>query len=282
MTASDGPIGLIAGRGGLPVALVEEARRRGRQVVCADIFEGDPHLAEIADAYYAIALGDLGGLVQAFRRHGVREVLLAGKVDKLPALDAVQLDAAGRSVARAARDHRDTSIMNAFLAVLEHSGFEVGSQIRYLAHLVPQPGSLGGRAPSAAEAKDIRVGLAIAARIAALDIGQAVAVRNGAVVAVEAAEGTDAMIRRAGSLAAGVVVVKVSRPQQDPRYDLPVVGPETVRALAEARGTALAVEAGRTILLDREGATAAAAEAGIALVAAASPPYEPGRPAADL
>src|SRR5207253_2913406 len=151
-----------------------------------------------------------------------------------------------------------------FLAVLEQSGFEVGSQIRYLAHLVPQPGNLGGRAPSAAEVKDIRVGLAIAARIAALDIGQAVAVRNGAVVAVEAAEGTDAMIRRAGALAAGVVVVKVSRPQQDPRYDLPVVGPETVRALVEARGTALAVEAGRTILLDREQTAAAAAEAGIA------------------
>jgi len=118
--------------------------------------------------------------------------------------------------------------------------------------------------------------------IAALDVGQAVAVRGGAVVAVEAAEGTDAMIRRAGALAAGVVVVKVSRPQQDPRYDLPVVGPETVRALAEARGTALAVEAGRTILLDREQSAAAAAEAGIAVVAAASPPHEPSRPPADL
>jgi DUF1009 family protein len=102
------------------------------------------------------------------------------------------------------------------------------------------------------------------------------------VVAVEAAEGTDAMIRRAGALAAGVVVVKVSRPQQDPRYDLPVVGPETVRALVEARGTALAVEAGRTILLEREQSAAAAAEAGIAIVAAASPPHESSRPAADL
>jgi len=272
VTDPEAPIGLIAGRGALPVVLMEEAHRQGRGVVCVDVFEGDPHLREIADAYYPVTLGDLGAILHAFRSHGVREVLLAGKVDKLPALRKLQLDTYGKHVASRTRDHRDTSIISAFLALLETSGFEVGPQARYLSQLIPAPGVLSPRAPSGAEAADIRAGLLLASRIAALDIGQAVAIRNGAVVAVEAAEGTDEMIRRAGTLAAGVVVVKAGRPHQDPRYDLPVVGPETVEALAEARGTALAVEAGGTLLLERDRVIAAATASGIALVAAAAQP----------
>jgi UDP-2,3-diacylglucosamine hydrolase len=269
VTGSELPVGLIAGRGALPIALVEEAHRRGRRVVCIDIFEADRQLQQVADAYYTVDLGDVGAMIQAFRRHGVREVLLAGKVDKLPALRTVQLDTYGELVARQARDHRDTSIVGAFVTVLQTSGFEVGHQAQYLSHLVPGPGVLGLRAPSESEGADIQAGFRFASRIAALDIGQAVAVRNGAVVAVEAAEGTDEMIRRAGMLTPGVVVVKVSRPQQDPRYDLPVVGPHTIRALAAAKGAALAVEAGRTLLLERDRVVAVAAEAGIALIAAA-------------
>jgi DUF1009 family protein len=265
------PLGLIAGRGALPVKLAEEAHRRGRRVICVDIFEGDPQLPHVTDAYYAVTVGDLGGILDAFRRHGVREVLLAGKVDKLPALRRARLDTYGQSVVRRAGDHRDTSLVNSFLAALGQAGFEVTSQIRYLGHLVPRLGVLGHRAPSETESADIQAGLLVAARIAALDIGQAVAVRNGAVVAVEAAEGTDEMIRRAGNLVAGVVVVKLSRPQQDFRYDVPVVGPDTIRTLAEARGTALAVEAERTILLERDQVIAAAAVADIAIVAAVPP-----------
>lgn len=269
MTDAQAPIGLIAGRGALPIELMEEARRQGRRVVCVDIFEGDPQLQEVADTYYAVTLGDLGAILDAFRRHGVREVLLAGKVDKLPALRNVHLDAYGALLASRTRDHRDTSIVGAFLTFLQTAGFEVGYQARYLGHLVPALGVLTQRAPTDAEAADIRAGLRIASQLAALDIGQAVAIRHGAVVAVEAAEGTDEMIRRAGELSAGVVVVKVSRPQQDPRYDLPVVGPQTIRSLAAARGTALAVEAGRTLLLERDQVIAAASASGIALVAVA-------------
>jgi DUF1009 family protein len=267
MTGGEAPIGLIAGRGALPLEVVGEAHRRGRRIVCVDIFDGDPQLKEMSDAYVAPALGDVGAIIEAFRQHGVREVVLAGKVDKLPALQRLRLDRVGALVAGRTRDHRDTSIVGAFLSLLEMSGFEVGQQTGYLRHLVPEPGVLGGRAPSDAEAADIQAGLRVASQIAALDIGQAVAVRNGSVVAVEAVEGTDEMIRRAGALSAGVVVVKVSRPHQDPRYDLPVVGPQTVRALAEARATALAVEAGRTLVLNRADVIAAADTAGIALVA---------------
>ncbi len=268
MTGAEAPVGLIAGRGELPIALVEEAHRQGRRVVCVDFFEADQHLQQVADTYYAVTLGDFGGIIQAFRRHGVREVFLAGKVDKLPGLRAAQLDAYGESMVRDARDHRDTSLVSTFLAFLRTSGFEIGHQERYLSHLVPEPGVLSPRVPSDAEAADIRAGFLYASHVAALDIGQAVAVRNGAVVAVEAAEGTDEMIRRAGTLTAGVVIVKVSRPRQDPRYDVPVIGPQTVRALAAAKGTALAVEAGRTFLLERDQVVAAAADSGIALVAA--------------
>ena len=265
------PVGLIAGGGGLPVEIAEGAHRLGRRVVCVDVFQADPRLPDVADAYYAVALGELGGMMDALRRHGVREVLLAGKVDKLTALRALRLDARGAEVARRAADLRDASILGVLTAVLEDAGFEVGNQTRYVGHLVPGPGVLGGRSLSPEEAQDIRLGARIARGMAALDVGQAVAVRRGVVIAVEASEGTDAMIRRAGALAAGIVVVKVSRPRQDPRYDLPVVGPETMTALAESRGTALGVEAGRTILLDRDRLIEKAEAAGIAVISVELP-----------
>lgn len=260
------PVGLIAGSGGLPVEIARGAHQLGRSVICVDVFQADPQLPRIADVYYAVALGELSGMIEAFHRHGVREVLLAGKVDKLTALRGLRLDLHGMEVARRAADRLDASILGALTATLEDAGFEVASQARYVSHLVPPPGVLGGRPPSPDEAADIRLGARIARGTAALDVGQAVAIRRGVVVAVEASEGTDAMIRRAGALAHGIVVVKVSRPRQDPRYDLPVIGPETASALIESRGTALAVEAGRTILLDRERLITIADGAGLAVV----------------
>jgi len=261
------PVGLIAGRGTLPVAIVEGARRLGRQVICINVFDADPRLAALANASYTVALGELGGILAVLRRHGVREVLLGGKVDKLAALESVRLDAQGAQAAGRMADFRDASILAVLVAVLEEAGLEVVDQTRYISHLVPGAGVLASRAPSTEEARDIDLGLRIAAGVAALDIGQAVAVRRGVIVAVEGAEGTDAMIRRAGALAAGIVVVKVSRPRQDPRYDLPVVGPQTVETLAAGGGTTLAVEAGRTILVERDRLIAAADAADVAVVA---------------
>ncbi len=265
------PVGLIAGRGLLPLEIAAGARRLGRRVIAINIYDADPRLPEESDAYYTVTFGELGGIISALRRHEVREVLLAGKVDKLAALQTMRLDAEGQKVARRSADFRDASILAGLVTVLEEAGFEVGNQTRYVDHLVPGEGVLGRRAPSAEEDQDIRLGVRIAGGVAALDVGQSVAVRRGVVVAVEAAEGTDAMIRRAGTLAPGLVVVKVSRPRQDPRYDLPVVGPQTVEAIAAARGTALAVEAERTILLERARLMAAADAAGIAVTAVRPP-----------
>lgn len=259
------PVGLIAAAGALPVEIARGAKRLGRGVICVDVLDGDPALQGLAEAYYAISLGELGGLIDALRRHGVREVLLAGKVDKLAAMRSVRLDAQGAQVALRFADLRDASILSVFVGVLEEAGFEVASQTRYVGHLIPEVGVLGRRAPTQEEARDIALGARVARGVAGLDVGQAVAVRRGVVVAVEAAEGTDAMIQRAGALARGVSVIKVSRPNQDPRYDLPVVGPQTIAVLADAGGAVLAVEAARTILLDRERLVAAADAAGIAV-----------------
>jgi len=268
------PVGLIAAGGRLPVEIAEGARRRGRAVICVSPVDSDPALREIADAYYAVSIGELGAMIAALRRHAVREIVVAGKVDKLTAMRDVRFDAEGAAAAvrlAGLGDLRDASILSMLVAVLEEAGFAVASQTRYIEDLVPSVGTLGARALTADESRDAALGLRIARGIAGLDIGQAVAVGRGVVVAVEAAEGTDAMIRRAGGLADGVVIVKVSRPRQDPRYDLPVIGPGTVAALAEARGTALVVEAGRTILLDRDALVAAADAAGIAVAAVEMP-----------
>lgn len=265
------PVGLIAGRGTLPVEIAEGALRLGRPVICINVYDADPRLGTLAAASYTVALGELGGVLAALRRHGVREVLLAGKVDKLAVLGAVRLDAHATQAARRMADFRDASILGTLVAVLEEAGLEVADQTRYIAHLLPASGVLSTRAPSAEEARDIDLGVRIAWGVAALDVGQAVAVRGGVIVAVEAAEGTDAMIRRAGALAPGIIVAKVSRPRQDPRYDLPVVGPRTVETLAAAGGTALAVEAGRTILVQRDRLVAAADAAGVSVAAVEGP-----------
>lgn len=261
-----GAVGVIAGRGVLPVEIAEGARREGRRVVCVNVFDADPRLSEIADAYETIALGRLGAMVEAFRSRGVREIVLAGKVDKLAAAGGVSFDALGLAVASRLTDFGDASILAALVATLEESGFVVVPQPRYAPHLVAAPGVLGRRAPTGEEQRDIVFGVGIASAAAGLDIGQAVAVRRGIVIAVEAIEGTDAMIARAGSHGGGAVVVKVGRPRQDPRYDLPAVGPRTVAALAAAGGVVLAVEAQRTLLLERAQLLARADEAGIAVV----------------
>ena len=260
-------VGVIAGRGGLPVEIAEGARREGRRVVCVNVFDADPRLSEIADAYETIALGRLGAMVEAFRSRGVREIVLAGKVDKLTAAGGVSFDALGLAVASRLTDFGDASILAALVAALEESGFVVAPQARYAPHLVASPGVLGRRAPTADEQRDIALGARVASAVAGLDIGQAVAVRRGIVLAVEAVEGTDAMIARAGSHGPGAVVVKVGRPRQDPRYDLPAVGPRTVAVLAAAGGAVLAVEAERTLLLERAELVARADESGIAVVA---------------
>ena len=210
-------------------------------------------------------------MVQTFTRYGVRAVYAGGKVNRLAAAALFEQAAAGegRELFERGRFLQDEGLSRLFAQAMERRGIRLGSQRELLEHLLARPGVMGRRPPDERERRDIELGRRLAREVAALDIGQTVVVRHGVVLAVEtAAEGTDAAIRRAGRLGGpGAVVVKVSRPDQDPRFDTPVVGPQTVRAMRAAGATCLAVEAGRCLVLHREAVVRAADRAGIALVA---------------
>src|SRR5512137_1007781 len=247
-------IGIIAGGGRPPFVAAAEARAQGRRVVAVGIRgETDPALADVVDALHWIRLGQLGAVVKSLRREGVREALLVGKVDITHLFSKIRPDLLGARVLFRARDLRGDSVLEAIVETLEDEGIRVLETPPFLAPLLLPAGLLTRRAPSEQEQRDIALGREVARQIAGLRIGQTVVLKNGTVVAVESVEGTDAAIRRGGQLArGGVVVVKVARADQDLRFDLPTIGPETLNALQEASATALALDAGRTLLLDRE------------------------------
>lgn len=296
--APAGWIGVVAGEGELPAAMVEAALARGLGVVVVQLDLSAPgaerprsgaHLgtggragragaAEQAEPargsrvrWHVVRPTDWETVVQTFTRYGVRAVYAGGKVNRLAAAALFEQAAAGegRELFERGRFLQDEGLSRLFAQAMERRGIRLGSQRELLEHLLARPGVLGRRPPDEREQRDIELGRRLAREVAALDIGQTVVVRHGVVLAVEtAAEGTDAAIRRAGRLGGpGAVVVKVSRPDQDPRFDTPVVGPQTVRAMRAAGATCLAVEAGRCLVLHREAVVRAADRAGIALVA---------------
>lgn len=277
---STGWVGVVAGEGELPRAMVEAALARGLGVVVVELDLGQPRRSREGGVEpglegrvhaHRLSPADWERVVETFSRYGVRAVYAAGKVNRVAASALFEQAAAGegRALFERGRFLEDQDLSRLFAEALEQRGIRLGSQHELLGHLLAQPGVLTRRPPDAREAADIEVGRRLAREVAALDIGQTVVVRHGTVLAVEAAaEGTDATIRRAGRLAGpGSVVVKVSRPDQDPRFDTPVIGPETLRAMRAARASCLAVEAHRCLLLHRERVVRAADRAGIALVA---------------
>ncbi|MDR5682940.1 MAG: UDP-2,3-diacylglucosamine diphosphatase LpxI [Armatimonadota bacterium] len=259
------PVGLVAGAGALPRAIAEGIRRAGHRIVCVQV-AGDPGpLIDVCDAHIPLAPGDAARAMAALRETGVRHLVLAGKVDKLAALGGA-LDDVARHILRQAPDRRDGTLWRLVAGLLEEEGFRILPQSHFAPEMIAPAGLIGGRDPSAAERDDLTLAFALARRVAELDIGQAVAVRDGVVLAVEAAEGTDEMIRRCAAFGGGAVVAKVSRPDQDPRFDLPAVGPDTVTAMRDARAVALGVEAGRTIIVDRAALARTAEAAGLAVI----------------
>ena len=262
-------IGLIAGGGRFPVLFAETARRRGIDVV-AVAHEGEtaPELANVVDAITWVAAGQLGALIDALKAGGVARVVMVGGITKPRLFHDFKPDE--RALAAIARvgTLRDDVLLRALAAELESEGLVVVPSTTYLDEIVPAPGVLSRRPPTPEEEVDIRFGFRAAKVIGQFDIGQSVVVRNGTVVAVEGIEGTDATIRRAGQLVNGqIVLVKTCKPTQDTRFDLPAIGPDTVRTLASVRGRALAVEAGRTVMLDRDEMLALADAADMAVVA---------------
>jgi UDP-2,3-diacylglucosamine hydrolase len=262
-------IGLLAGSGRFPVLFAETARRRGVEVVAvAQRGETDPELASVVQAITWLYPGELDALIQALKAAGVERAVMVGGIGKPRLFRELRPDARALAVIARAGTLGDDRLLRALADELKSEGIAVVESTLFLQELIPGAGQLGSRAPSEDEWADIRFGFRVAKVIGQFDIGQSVIVRGGAVMAVEGIEGTDATIQRAGQLVNGdIVLVKACKPSQDLRFDLPAVGPDTIRALAAARGRALAIEAGRTITLDRPEMIALADAADIAFVA---------------
>lgn len=276
-------VGLIAGGGRLPLEIARAAQGRH---LCAVGFPGitDPDLGACVDDLHWRPLGAVEAVVGTLRDAGVREVVLAGKVDKtdlVRAPERLALDGRARRLLAELGDHSDARLLGLVADVLEQEGLAVLPQAALVPELLPAAGLLGKVEPSAFAARDLLVAWPLARALAATGIGQCLVVKAGAVVAVEALEGTDATIARAVALAGGgVTVVKVAAPEHDPRFDLPTIGPRTIEPLLAAGGGMLAVQADATLVLDRSELIARADRGGIAVLAVG--PDGPGSPGGRL
>lgn len=263
-------LGLIAGRGRLPLAIAIAARRRGLGVA-AVAFHGDtdPGLSAHVDRITWVHLGELGALLRALHDAQARDVVMAGKILKTSLygdLASLRPDARAIALFAGLEDRSDDAILGAIADTLASEGLVLRPQSELVPELLAGSGAIGSVAASDTQRRDAAFGWRIAKALGAVDVGQTVVVRDRAVMALEAIEGTDAAILRGASLGGpGVTVVKVAKPRQDPRFDLPAIGPDTVEVLIEAKAGALAVEAGRTLVVDREQMVALADAHGIAL-----------------
>jgi hypothetical protein len=247
-------IGLIAGKGQFPLLFARAARDHGvRVIAAAHRHETEPALAELVDEIHWIYVGQLGKMIRLFKNAGVRRAVMAGGLSRGRLFREFRPDLRALSVVRRAGAGKDDRLLSAVAAEFESEGIVIAPSTLFLEDLLAPSGKLGKRAPSKEELQDIEFGFQIAKEIGRLDIGQTVVVRRQVVVALEAVEGTDECIRRAGTLAGpGAVVVKVSKPNQDLRFDVPAVGLNTIQTMIEAGAAVLALEAGKTLTFDRE------------------------------
>jgi hypothetical protein len=262
-------LGLIAGTGELPRVIVSEAKKMGYRVVAIALQPpADESLKPFADEFHKVHIGRLGGLIRLLKKLSITEAVMAGKVPKnllykkdiIPDLRAINL-------LFSLKDHSDDTIMQAIVKELEKEGINLLKTTIFTKNFIAPEGVLTYKKPSKTEWRDIEFGWKIAKGIGQLDIGQTVVVRDMAVIAVEAIEGTDETIKRGGSLVKkGAIVIKVSKPQQDMRFDVPVVGTNTLHSMKKASAKVLAIEAGKCIIIDREKFIKEANRAGIAVI----------------
>jgi UDP-2,3-diacylglucosamine hydrolase len=247
-------IGLIAGKGQFPRLFAQAARDHGARVIAvAHRHETDPALADLVDEIHWIYVGQLGKMIRIFKNAGVRRAVMAGGITRGRLFREFRPDLRALSVVRRAGAGQDDRLLQAVAAEFESEGITIAPSTLFLDELLAPAGQLGKRSPTKDELQDIDFGFKIAKEIGALDIGQTVVVRRQVVVALEAVEGTDECIRRAGALAGpGTVVVKTSKPNQDLRFDVPAVGPDTIQSMIEAQAAVLALEAHKTLTFDRD------------------------------
>jgi DUF1009 family protein len=265
-------LGLLAGNGRFPFLVLDAARAQGHEVTIVAIKEETfPELNAAADRHGAhihwISLGQLGACINVLKKAGVQTAVMAGQVKHTKIFGGVIPDLTFIAALRKLTSRNTDGLIGAVADVLREHGIELVDSTSLLTPLLAKPGVLTRRAPTDDEQRDFDFGYKMADVIAGLDIGQTIAVKHQAVVAVEAMEGTDEVIGRAGHLAGpGVRIVKVAKPAQDMRFDVPVVGFTTIQAMRVAGATALSVDAGRTLVLDGDAVFASADEAGIAIV----------------
>ncbi len=262
-------VGMIAGNGQFPIMAAREAVEQGYRVVaCAIEKEADPAIEKIAAACRWVKIGELKKLVQFFRSEKVSQAIMAGKIEKVRLFqENVKPDLDMIKVLMKTRDYKDDSLLSAIADYLEEHDVKLLDSTVFLKHALPGAGVLGKRKPSKEIMEDIRFGFKIAKTIAGLDFGQTVVVKKKAIMAVEAIEGTDSAIRRGGDLGgAKTTVVKVAKPRQDMRFDVPAVGLRTLDQMIEIQAQAFAFEAGKTIILEQEDFVARANLKGIVVV----------------
>ena len=278
-------LGLIAGNGRFPFLLLDAARAQGFAVVVAAIKEEtDPEMDRRAGAdagvtVHWLSLGELSKLIEVFHKEGVTAAVMAGQVKHKQIFSSIRPDWRLAKLLLNLRTRSTDALLGAVAKVLSDEGIELISSTTFLEPLLAEEGVLTGRAPDEEECRNIEYGLGVARALAGFDIGQTVVVAAQACVAVEAMEGTDATIDRAGRLMESLdggastlerrlTVVKVAKPEQDMRFDVPVIGQSTVETMIRAGASCLSIEAGRTLLFDRDALLERATKAGIAIVAA--------------
>ncbi len=266
--ASGERIGLIAGNGRFPIIFAENARRLGFAVsAVAHIGETTPELEQHVERIHWIKVGQFNKLIKALKGDGVRQAVMLGGIKKTHVFTTVSPDLRALAIFSRLREWKDDAILREVAAELESEGIRIRESTFGLRGILVEKGAVTKRAPGKKEWEDIRFGWAVAKEIGRQDIGQCVVIKDKVVVAVEAVEGTDEAIRRGGALARNrAVVVKRSKPHQDLRFDLPAVGPATIATMESVKASVLAVEADRTVLLDREETIRKAERAGIVIV----------------
>jgi DUF1009 family protein len=270
-------IGLIAGNGTFPFLALQGAHDLGHEVTVVAVKEEASRDLEAAARRLAadlhwVSLGQLGKCIRLLKAAGVSQAVMAGQVRHVKIFSGIVPDLTLLSVLTRLKAKNTDALISAVADVMRDAGIELLDSTAFLAPLLARDGVLSARAPTAEEREDFAFGYRMADAIAALDIGQTIAVKDRAVVAVEAMEGTDEVIGRAGQLAGpGVRVVKVAKPNQDMRFDVPVIGVATITAMRSAGASALSIDAGRTLVLDGEHVFASANEASIAIVGRPAP-----------
>ena len=247
-------VGLIAGNGKFPILCAKEASKRGVDVVAIGIKgETDPVLEGLVKQFFWINLGELTRLIRCFKTEGIDKALMVGQIKHVNIFKKLCWDYKAISLLLKLKNKKADTLLGGVVQTLENEGIEILPSTTFLSHLLPPLGIMTQKTPTKAIENDISFGTEIAKAIAGLDIGQTVVVKNKSVVAVEAMEGTDETIRRGGLIGGSeVVIVKVSKPQQDIRFDVPVIGLKTIQVMAEVKASAIAIDAKKTLFFDQE------------------------------